>query len=54
MDLKGTREASHAGSWYTGDKAALSVELGDYLEKVPAQLDGEDLPVSGARLIIAP
>jgi MEMO1 family protein len=54
MDLKDTRQDSHADSWYTGDKAALSAELDAYLGKVPAKLNGEDLPISGARMIIAP
>ena len=52
--LRGRREASHAGSWYVGDPARLSAQLDEYLDKVPSAIDGVDVPVSGARVIIAP
>jgi len=50
----GTREASHAGSWYEGDAGELSSELDEFLGRVPAALDGNSLPIQGARVIIAP
>ncbi|KAK3935460.1 MEMO1 family [Diplogelasinospora grovesii] len=49
-----TREASHAGSWYTNDPDELSTELDNNLARVPDTLDDDDLPISGARAIIAP
>ena len=52
--LAGTREASHADSWYEKDATALSDELDDYLARVPSSLDGSELPIPGARVIIAP
>lgn len=54
MVQKGAREASHADSWYEGDPAVLSSQLDSFLGKVPADIDGTALPVSGARVIIAP
>lgn len=54
MKQKGTREASHADSWYEGDPAVLSSQLDGFLGKVPAAVDGNTLPVPGARVIIAP
>ncbi|KAK4236466.1 protein MEMO1 [Achaetomium macrosporum] len=50
----GTREASHAGSWYKHDAEELSSQLDSFLGRVPATLDGSDLPIPGARVIIAP
>jgi predicted class III extradiol MEMO1 family dioxygenase len=50
----GTREASHAGSWYEGDAEELSSQLDEFLNRVPTTLDGSNLPVPGARVIIAP
>ncbi|PQE08980.1 putative tag-253 protein [Rutstroemia sp. NJR-2017a WRK4] len=49
-----TREASHAGSWYTSRSSTLSAELDDWLDQVPPAIDGKELPVPGARIIIAP
>lgn len=49
-----TREASHAGSWYEGDPEELSTQLDDFLDRVPATLDGAELPIDNARVIIAP
>ncbi|RQM08843.1 hypothetical protein DH86_00002968 [Scytalidium sp. 3C] len=49
-----TRVASHAGSWYTSNSTALSGELDGYLNDVPADLEGNKLPIPGARVIIAP
>jgi predicted class III extradiol MEMO1 family dioxygenase len=50
----GTREASHAGSWYEDDAEELSSQLDEFLDRVPATLDGSSLPIPGARVIIAP
>ncbi|KAK0713876.1 MEMO1 family [Lasiosphaeria miniovina] len=50
----GTREASHAGSWYEDDPVQLSSQLNEFLGRVPDTLDESSLPVSGARVIIAP
>ncbi|AEO60163.1 hypothetical protein MYCTH_2309073 [Thermothelomyces thermophilus ATCC 42464] len=50
----GTREASHAGSWYEDDPEELSSQLDDFLHRVPAELDFTPLPIPGARVIIAP
>ncbi|KAK8165206.1 MEMO1 family [Phyllosticta citrichinensis] len=58
-----SREASHAGSWYSSSKSTLSSELDQWLEAVPASTEGIrpasqditiDLPSAGARAIIAP
>ncbi|KAL1892912.1 hypothetical protein Sste5346_006805 [Sporothrix stenoceras] len=54
MALKGTRDADHAGSWYTADEAELSDELDGWLDGVPATVDGNSLPIPGARAVIAP
>ncbi|KAK0648849.1 MEMO1 family [Cercophora newfieldiana] len=50
----GTREASHAGSWYEGDPSKLSRQLDEFLARVPETLDNSSLPIPGARVIIAP
>lgn len=50
----GTREASHAGSWYEDDAEELSSQLDNFLDRVPPTLDSKDLPIPGARVIIAP
>jgi predicted class III extradiol MEMO1 family dioxygenase len=52
--LRGRREASHAGSWYVGDPDRLSAQLDEYLDKVPNTVDRVDVPIPGARVIIAP
>jgi hypothetical protein len=52
--LTGTREASHAFSWYDGRPAVLGSQLDEYLGDVPDTIDGKQLPVTGARVIIAP
>ncbi|KAG9244667.1 MEMO1 family [Calycina marina] len=49
-----TRSASHAGSWYSSRPSKLSSELAEWLAEVPKSIDGKDLPVPGARVIIAP
>ncbi|KAK4452131.1 MEMO1 family [Podospora aff. communis PSN243] len=50
----GTREASHAGSWYEDDPSELSQQLDEFLTRVPETLDNRSLPIPGARVIIAP
>ena len=59
-----TREASHAGSWYTSNGNQLSSQLDAWLAAVKPPLEcigpqsqGQsvsELPVPGARVIIAP
>jgi predicted class III extradiol MEMO1 family dioxygenase len=49
-----TRFASHAGSWYSSQRETLSGELDQWLDTVPAAIDGTQLPVPNARIIIAP
>ncbi|KAH6615418.1 MEMO1 family [Chaetomium sp. MPI-SDFR-AT-0129] len=49
-----TRPASHAGSWYEADPEELSSQLDEFLNRVPATLDDSQLPIPGARVIIAP
>lgn len=50
-----TREASHAGSWYTDDGPTLSRQLQGWLDAVPNTIDGVgQIPQPGARIIIAP
>lgn len=58
------REATHAGSWYTDSKSQLNSQLESWLNAVnpPVTCIGpnseghalSDLPVPGARMIIAP
>lgn len=50
-----SREASHAGSWYSDDGPTLSRQLDRYLDQVPNEIEGlGQLPVPGARIIIGP
>ncbi|SPO24485.1 related to protein tag-253 [Ustilago trichophora] len=64
-----TRQASHAGSWYTDDQSELDISLSEWLEDVdpsslPAPLsvcehplsatESLPLPISGCRAIIGP
>lgn len=49
------RNASHAGSWYTGNGTSLSKELDAWLGQVAQNINGVgQIPQSGARVIIAP
>lgn len=51
----GFRAASHAGSWYSGNRQTLALQLDQWLDRVPGTLEGlGSLPVPGARIIIAP
>lgn len=50
-----SRQASHAGSWYSDNSRTLTGQLDGWLAQVPDTLDNVgSLPVSGARIIIAP
>lgn len=59
-----SREASHAGSWYSDEEEELSLQLDRWLDAVPQsaacigpQSQGRGLaefPTPGARVIIAP
>lgn len=50
-----SRQASHAGSWYSGNGQTLTRQLDNWLAQVPKSLDEVgSLPVPGARVIIAP
>ncbi|KAK9461133.1 MEMO1 family [Lipomyces oligophaga] len=49
------RTATHAGSWYLGDKEALDEQLTRFLGNVPdSSYEHGQLPVPGARIVIAP
>ena len=54
MSLQGTREATHASTWYVGNAKQLSSQLDGWLEDVPDKVNDSGLPVPGARVIIAP
>ncbi|KAJ0300262.1 Protein memo1 [Colletotrichum fioriniae] len=49
-----TRPQEKAGSWYLDEPTELREQLNDFLSDVPDQIEGNDLPVPGARIIIAP
>ncbi|KAJ2785222.1 hypothetical protein H4R18_000673 [Coemansia javaensis] len=56
-----SRQATHAGSWYSSDGATLDRELQGWLDRVPGTVDEVvpaggtcAVPVGGARAIIAP
>ncbi|KAI1001323.1 hypothetical protein K3495_g6876 [Podosphaera aphanis] len=48
------RCASHAGSWYTQDPNLLSRQIDIWLSHVPTTINNSSLPISNARVIIAP
>jgi MEMO1 family protein len=51
----GTREASHAGSWYSASGSTLKAQLDEWLSQVPDELPGiGKIPVPGARVVISP
>lgn len=54
MPQSGTREATHADSWYEGRPKVLSHQLQEFLDDVPTTVDGKQLPIAKARVIIAP
>ncbi|RKF77564.1 Protein MEMO1-like protein [Golovinomyces cichoracearum] len=49
-----TRPFTHAGSWYSSDPLTLSTEITDWLSQVANSIKKVTLPVSDARVIIAP
>ncbi|KAJ5988726.1 UPF0103/Mediator of ErbB2-driven cell motility (Memo-related) [Penicillium waksmanii] len=50
-----SREASHAGSWYSNNANTLAGQLDGWLGQVPDTMDhAGPLPVPGARIVIAP
>ena len=50
-----TREASHAGSWYTDHGPTLSKQLDGWLNQVDDDIASIGrIPQPGARVIIAP
>ncbi|EAS29314.3 uncharacterized protein CIMG_08060 [Coccidioides immitis RS] len=50
-----SREATHAGSWYSDNAATLTRQLDEWMNRVPNEIEGiGSLPVAGARIIIAP
>lgn len=50
-----SREASHAGSWYSDSQRTLTRQLDGWLAQVPNSIEGiGSLPVPGARIVIAP
>ena len=51
----GTREASHAGSWYSASGPVLASQLDNWLSQVPDELSGMGkIPFPGARVVISP
>jgi MEMO1 family protein len=50
-----TREASHAGSWYSASGTTLTAQLDDWLAQVQDELPGiGKIPIPGARVVISP
>lgn len=50
-----TRRATHAGTWYTGNKHRLESQLEMFLDNVPTSgFKYEQLPVPGARFLVGP
>ncbi|GAA6023161.1 hypothetical protein JCM8202_001006 [Rhodotorula sphaerocarpa] len=57
MGRSSSRAASHAGSWYTNDKARLDEQLSQWLDATKNPRSGEALtqaPVPGCKAVIAP
>jgi predicted class III extradiol MEMO1 family dioxygenase len=54
MSLGRVRRAAKAGEWYFGDPAELAAKLQEYLDDVPDQINGSNLPIPGARIVISP
>ncbi|KAI0441999.1 MEMO1 family [Xylaria telfairii] len=54
MKLSGTRAAGKADSWYEGDPDVLSDQLDGFLSDVPTLVNNANLPIAGAKVIIAP
>lgn len=49
-----TRLAKKAGSWYKTVEDGLMRDIDKFLAKVPETVDDSQLPIPGARIIIAP
>jgi hypothetical protein len=55
VPLQGTREARKAEEgWYKADPDVLAKQLQQNLDAVPEDIDGQKLPIKGAKVIIAP
>lgn len=54
MSSREVRKPGKQGSWYLGDADNLSDQLEGFLKDVPNQIDGSDVPIPRARVIIAP
>ncbi|KAM0282608.1 hypothetical protein ACHAQH_002978 [Verticillium albo-atrum] len=54
MSSRDVRKPGKAGSWYVADPNRLAQQLEGFLGDVPDQIDSSDLPITGARVIIAP
>ena len=54
LRIMSARAATHAGTWYSSRPDILSNELDGWLSQVPDSIDGQNLPIPGARIIIAP
>jgi predicted class III extradiol MEMO1 family dioxygenase len=48
------RPAAKAGLWYDENATKLEAQLTNYMAAVPESIDGVALPVSGAKIVIAP
>lgn len=48
------RPAAKAGSWYDDNAVKLETQLMNYMDEVPETIDGVPVPVSGAKIVIAP
>lgn len=48
------RPAGKAGTWYIGNPTRLGQQLYGFLLDVPDAIEGQHLPVPGARIVIAP
>ncbi|KAF5671027.1 hypothetical protein FHETE_4283 [Fusarium heterosporum] len=49
-----TRPAQKAGTWYEDDPTVLRQHLEGYLADVPESINGDPVPIPGARIVIAP
>lgn len=54
MSSLNTRPPGKQGSWYLRDPEKLQEQLEGFLAQVPDQIDESELPIPGARIIIAP
>jgi predicted class III extradiol MEMO1 family dioxygenase len=53
--MSSVRRATHAGSWYSGNKETLSAQMDKFLAAVPASTEHySQLPVPGARFLVGP